>query len=641
MAGTKTKKGNKGAVTNYISRAQAVRKLQISLAGFRRLCILKGIYPREPKNKKKVGKGSTVAKTYYFKKDIQFLLHEPILNTLREQKTYAKKLSKAIAKHEYDLARSIVENKPVFSLIHIIKERYPTFIDALRDLDDCLSMVFLFATLPSVSSVHAPVVEQCQRLSAEFQHYIMWTNSLRKVFLSIKGIYYQAEIKGQMITWIVPYQFSQNMPTDVDFKVMGTFLELYRVLLTFVNFRLYRETGLIYPPKIDEIRNNGAGGLAAYSLEHTHDVNIVPKSTNKLTKKEKTNFKKSEKRIESLQNKLADIANKDSNFNENRELVADGEMEMDNEKDSIPEPIEIQSTEEEIVPDIKSLANQTDNLLFSNCVFYLSREVPRYALEFVIKSFGGKVGWDSTLGEGSEIKEDDISITHHIVDRPTLPTSLKNNFPRREFIQPQYVFDCINNKCILNTARYLSGKPLPPHLSPFVEAGPNDYVPESGTDLLFGESALSVSQNKLGADIPQGEELSNDTDSEDDSDGVEVVIESDEEVEEGSDDEKIEADLEKEEQEENQEEMLIENTLEGAKKAGLAIDDYMKTTTGTKKTKLTKAEKKQKEIDERKELAKMMMSKKDRNIYNRIEFSAKRKQDQKAKLEQRREALRR
>lgn len=52
----------------------------------RRLCILKGIYPHEPKHKKKVNKGSTAARTFYLLKDIRFLLHEPIVNKFREYK---------------------------------------------------------------------------------------------------------------------------------------------------------------------------------------------------------------------------------------------------------------------------------------------------------------------------------------------------------------------------------------------------------------------------------------------------------------------------------------------------------------------------------------------------------------------------
>lgn len=34
---------------------------------------------------------------------------------------------------------------------------------------------------------------------------------------------------GQSITWIVPHVLSQVIPSDVDFRVMLTFLEFYQV----------------------------------------------------------------------------------------------------------------------------------------------------------------------------------------------------------------------------------------------------------------------------------------------------------------------------------------------------------------------------------------------------------------------------
>jgi len=41
-----------------------------------------------------------------------------------------------------------MEEKPRYSLSHVIKERYPTFVDALADLDDALCLVSLFASFP-------------------------------------------------------------------------------------------------------------------------------------------------------------------------------------------------------------------------------------------------------------------------------------------------------------------------------------------------------------------------------------------------------------------------------------------------------------------------------------------------------------
>jgi len=39
------------------------------------------------------------------------------------------------------------------------------------------------------------------------------------------------------------------LPFDVDYKVMSTFLEFYRALLKFVNFKLFTDLGQKYPPE--------------------------------------------------------------------------------------------------------------------------------------------------------------------------------------------------------------------------------------------------------------------------------------------------------------------------------------------------------------------------------------------------------
>lgn len=54
---------------------------------------------------------------------------------------------------------------------------------------------------------------------------------------------------GQKITYIVPFKYPADLPFDVDYRVMVTFLDFYLVLLKFVNFKLYSTIGLEYPPQ--------------------------------------------------------------------------------------------------------------------------------------------------------------------------------------------------------------------------------------------------------------------------------------------------------------------------------------------------------------------------------------------------------
>ena len=114
------KRGEAGAAKNYITRNQALKKLQITLAEFRRLCILKGIFPRQPRHIKRANKGSTAPTTFYYTKDIAYLQHEPVLQAFREHKAFAKKVNRAIARREWFAAKNLHDNRPQYlSLIHI------------------------------------------------------------------------------------------------------------------------------------------------------------------------------------------------------------------------------------------------------------------------------------------------------------------------------------------------------------------------------------------------------------------------------------------------------------------------------------------------------------------------------------------
>ncbi|CUA77596.1 Pescadillo homolog [Rhizoctonia solani] len=612
-------RGKSGAAKAYITRSSAIKKLQCSLAEFRRLCILKGIFPREPRHRKRANKGSSAPTTFYYAKDIAYLAHEPILRKLREHKAFAKKLARALGRGEWSSAKSLEENKPVYTLDHIVKERYPTFIDALRDIDDALCLIHLFAALPTSPQIPTSLIANCTRLSAEWQLYVMRTHALRKVFLSIKGVYFQAEVMGQNITWLVPYQFTQPIPPDVDARVMLTFVELYQTLLGFVFFKLYSDISLVYPPPLNLDKDEAGAGVGAFTLEDIiGEQSILPATpvvkkvevdgklvTNKDVKRAILDINSTPlppQPTVSISKASADVTSTDV------DILPD---------DFIVQPsksIEGQGAPLLTMRDISILPSATSPLLFSSLTIFLSRETPRPLLEFIIRAFGGRVGWPATLGAGSPFDENDPSITHVIVDRPVNGDATPVG--RRKYVQPQWVVDSINTGRLLVEDTYAQGKILPPHLSPFGE-GSSTYVPDANVAEPTEE------------DLP---------------------AESEESANEEEEDEKM-ADTEAV----TPEETVTRPALAAAaaapddpalRRAAELEAERAGAEYATFEADLKKAIKKQPKKatepveDNELEMNKMLMSNKQRKLYERMKYGEKKRALEKSKLEQKRDALR-
>lgn len=96
------------------------------------------------------------------------------------------------------------------------------------------------------------------------------------------------------------------------------------------------------------------------------------------------------------------------------------------------------------------------------------------------RSFGGDVSWDKSLCIGATYDITDSCITHQIVDRPGQQTPIIGRY----YVQPQWVFDCVNARLLLPVAEYFPGVQLPPHLSPFVSEKEGDYIPPEKLKLL-------------------------------------------------------------------------------------------------------------------------------------------------------------
>ncbi|XP_020293461.1 pescadillo homolog [Pseudomyrmex gracilis] len=499
------KKYETGEGAQFISRRAALRKLQLTLNDFRKLCILKGIYPREPRNRKRAQKGEPGIKILYHKKDIQFLMHEPIIWKLRDYRIFNRKIGRAKAMKDFAKVKRYLSNHPTLTLDHIVKERYPTFIDALRDLDDCLTLCFLFSTFPSLPHIPRDQSLLCRRLTIEFLHAVIAAKALRKVFVSIKGYYYQAEIKGQTITWIVPHHFGfePQAKNEVDFKIMSTFVEFYIVMLGFVNFRLYHTLNLHYPPKLPSTENIDKILVdeEAYVSERISALNIS---------------------LISLDPSVSTM---------------EDEVEIDhfsNETD--PTKAEAARVEAEKLRKLKNL--------FKGIKVFVNREVPREPLVFIIRCFGGEVSWDKMLFVGATFDENDETITHQIVDRP----SMDKQYISRYYVQPQWIFDSVNARELLPIETYLMGAILPPHLSPFTENRKDQtYIPPEERALMDSDYKLNYNseEEEEENDDDNKEENAKDTKNEeemefeDDLSSASDVEFEEEEVEDDDSDEKV------------------------------------------------------------------------------------------------------
>lgn len=462
--GIQKKKHASGAAKNFVTRTQALRKLQVTLADFRRLCIFKGIYPREPRNKKKANKGKAAPVTFYYAKDIQYLMHEPILYKFREHKTFAKKLTRALGKGEVGLAKRLEDERPRYQLDRVIKERYPSFLDAVRDIDDALNMLFLFANMPATSRVSARITKDANELTNQWLAYVARERCLKKVFVSIKGVYYSATVRGEEVRWLVPFKFPQNIPSDVDFKVMQSFLEFYSTLVHFVLFKLYSDAELVFPPRINENRLKGIGGITTYVLETEEGKGLRAES--KPVEEGEAAALSAEELARAT---AADNAQQDEEADADAEdATADADGPTDVLTTELDEFKDTSKHAGDLLAQPSKYANPVSQL-FSKFTFFVGREVPTDVLEFVILAAGGRVVSEAALDE-MDTEVDLSNVTHQIVDRP----KLANRVQGRVYIQPQWVFDSLNKGELLNVGDYAVGETLPPHLSPWGDAGTYD-----------------------------------------------------------------------------------------------------------------------------------------------------------------------
>eukprot|EP00527_Entomoneis_sp_CCMP2396_P007753 CAMPEP_0198144474 /NCGR_PEP_ID=MMETSP1443-20131203/16200_1 /TAXON_ID=186043 /ORGANISM="Entomoneis sp., Strain CCMP2396" /LENGTH=687 /DNA_ID=CAMNT_0043807877 /DNA_START=21 /DNA_END=2084 /DNA_ORIENTATION=+ len=609
--GKKQKKEHGGLEATFIGRSKCLRMLQVTLKDFRRLCILKGIYPRQPLGRVP---GKKKGQTFYHIKDIRAIAHEPILEKFREFRAFMKKVRRAAGRNERDEALRRHATCPTYTISHLVKERYPRFQDGLADIDDALTLTFLFAALPADRGIPSKIAQKAKNLAASWGAYCATTCSITKSFISVKGVYVEASVQNIPVRWVVPHSFTQHLPTDVDYRVMMTFFEFYETLLDFLLFKLYSDIGLRYPVPVKDTGGEVIGGTSAILGANLRALtNAFESSKGSITNVVKESLEQDKKAVGEDENPKEE----NEKSRKTRELLKsvdstikkledeDGEEEEEDEEEvDLAGPLKValdEMAEEHnraVVPGSKEELDDgalKRKQLFQGLTFFLSREIPRGYLELICLAYGGKVGWE---GDNSPIPMEDPSITHHIVDRPKLPNSYESLPKSREYVQPQWILDSANFIIMLPIAKYAVGSQLPPHLSPWVDNEEEGYKPAYLQEIEKLKNGETVDSNDVAVD--------------DD----EAVVEEDMAEKE----DEVKPDSDTEEEGESSESGEDHDEDESAKKS--------------------KAEKKrEKEEKEAHELAKTMMSRKATHLYGRMQHGLARKQDKLDELHRRRKEI--
>jgi pescadillo protein len=632
--GKKQKKDHAGLDATFIGRSACLKKLQITLKDFRRLCILKGIYPREPRGRTPSNKKGQV---YYHIKDVKALSHEPLLQKFRDFRAFMKKVRNAAGRNEKDEAARKESLAPTYTLHHLVRERYPRFVDALSDLDDALALVYLFAALPSTGRVASKITRKAQMLASQWSAYCATTSSITKSFVSVKGVYMEAMILNCPIRWVIPHSFTQHMPQDVDFRVMTTFFEFYETLLGFVLYKLFNDLGVRYPLPLADVevtssstmlaanlnimekvlKSNGGHGSASTAVNEAVKISNTENeitSGSKKTENNQANKRKQQQLLKSVDTVLNQIGSDDTD--------EDTDDEEENADISAPLKAALESINDEDGSSIfgsKNLNLDEDakkrRHLFSGLTFFLSREIPKGYLELVCLAYGGKIGWD---GNDSPISIKDPSITHHITDRPKLPTSYDSLPKSREYVQPQWILDCANFQFLLPCSKYGINVTLPPHLSPWVDNEEEGYKPAYAEEIDALKNGIVHGDTKTIQEYTQeaeGSESESETESE--TTGNQVEFEATQDDQNTSEDSMEEDDLSDEnteEEEEEEEEDEEDHDIKASKRT-------------------------EKDNEEAKVLAKTMMSKKAARLYGRMQHGLAQKQAKIDELNRKREAI--
>eukprot|EP01086_Lenisia_limosa_P008328 TRINITY_DN294_c0_g1_i1.p1 TRINITY_DN294_c0_g1~~TRINITY_DN294_c0_g1_i1.p1 ORF type:complete len:259 (-),score=11.80 TRINITY_DN294_c0_g1_i1:77-853(-) len=152
-----------------LSKPQVLKRLHLSLEQFRSLCLIRGIHPRQYKQKK----------YFYRKADVHSLIRSEEIQAVRK--------------------------KQAIDYSSLLQMRFPAFIDILPHLSDIVHGVL----------IHSQNITILSKLYSELSR----IGAFQKCFISVKGIYLGVSIEQISQLWIQPYSSTISTPSKAFSKL--------------------------------------------------------------------------------------------------------------------------------------------------------------------------------------------------------------------------------------------------------------------------------------------------------------------------------------------------------------------------------------------------------------------------------------
>lgn len=215
----------------HITTQKAIEELKITKAQFKSLLLHLNIRPDLISRAHKIGGESSAFKIT----DINLIYNSDVYKALLQnnKKAKTKEFLRSVGRH--DLAER--RNDKMLDFVDMVKRRYKNFSDALNDLGESLTFLYLFTFLEKDAKKHDETLfEQIKTELNKFEQFIATKKLIKQVLPSKKGVHIILKVDCVEILFFVPLQAEDDL--IFDFESERAHIHLYLCHLMMVHSRL-------------------------------------------------------------------------------------------------------------------------------------------------------------------------------------------------------------------------------------------------------------------------------------------------------------------------------------------------------------------------------------------------------------------